>query len=126
MKKNSWSVRFAVAAAAALNVSSAAADEIPVYDATQVAYGHYDIVKRIWAGGWRSALWVPQERELAGAQRAVVREAARAGADAVVNLTCMNRTDSLFYRAGYYCYGDAIKAKPPAVAMDTPTDTAKP
>ena len=100
-------------ASASMTTAAVAAD-IPVYDATQVAFDGYTIVKRIPAEDWRSAFWIGGHADEAGARRAVLDQAARAGADAVVNLTCMSRTDGLVKGAGHYCYGDAIKAKPRA------------
>jgi hypothetical protein len=40
-----------------------------------------------------------------------VNDAARRGADGVINMTCFDQTDRIFHRAGYYCYGNAIKIK---------------
>ena len=116
--KQSRSVRTATAViAAALSVPLAHAqqptDALPVYDATQVAFDGYTVVKRIWVDGWRSAFGVRGHRELADARRAVIDEAARAGADGVVNLACMSRTDGFLNPSGYYCYGYAIKVKKP-------------
>lgn len=90
---------------------TAAAAELPVYDATQVALDRYVIVKRIWADSWRTAFWIGGESNEAAARRAVIAQAEDAGADAVVNLTCLSRTDRMFRRSGHYCYGDAIKAR---------------
>jgi len=33
------------------------------------------------------------------------------GADAVVNLTCFDRTDALFDPSGYFCYGNAVRLR---------------
>jgi hypothetical protein len=84
---------------------------VPVYDATQVAYDRYTVVKRIGVGDWRSALGIRAYGDLAAAQGAVLSEAAQAGADGVVNLTCFDQTDRVFRPAGYFCYGNAIRLK---------------
>jgi hypothetical protein len=109
---------FVAGLAAALAASSTIAfaqpsnaDAIPVYDATQVAYGRYAVVKRLWVDGWQSAFWIPGHASEEAARRSLVSEAARLGADGVVNLQCLSRTDSLLHPAAYYCYGDAIKVK---------------
>jgi hypothetical protein len=90
---------------------TAVSDPVPVYDSTQIALGHYTVIKRLWVEGWRSAFWVPAYRDEAGAKRALLKEAANLGADAVVNLHCLGRTDALFNPSGYYCYGNAIKLR---------------
>jgi hypothetical protein len=90
---------------------SAVRDPLPVYDSTQIALGRYTVLKRLWVDSWRSALWVPSHRDEAGARRALLSEAARIGADGVVNLHCLSQTDALFNPSGYYCYGNAIKLK---------------
>ena len=87
------------------------ASTVPVYDATQVAYSAYIVVKRIGVGDWRSAFGLGGHASLEAAQSAVVAEAARAGADGVTNLTCFDQTDRVFRSAGYYCYGNAIRLK---------------
>lgn len=88
-----------------------AAGSVPVYDATQVAFDRYTVVKRVGTDDWQSAFYVPGHRDLETAQQAVVSAAARAGADGVVNLTCFDQTDGIFKRAGYFCYGNAIKIR---------------
>jgi hypothetical protein len=90
---------------------TAVTDPVPVYDSTQIALGRYTVVKRLWVEGWRSAFWVPAYRDEAGARRALLNEAANLGADAVINLHCLGRTDALFNPSGYYCYGNAIKLR---------------
>ena len=82
-----------------------------LYDATQIAFGQYVIVKRVGIDGWRSAFNIPGHPDFASAQQAVLTEAARLGADGVVNLTCFDQTDAVFRTAGYFCYGDAIRFK---------------
>ena len=80
-----------------------------VYDATQIALDRYVVVKRVGIDGWRSAFNIPGHPDLASAQQAVLSEAARAGADGVINLTCFDQTDAVFKPAGYFCYGNAIR-----------------
>lgn len=84
---------------------------VPVYDATQVALDRYVVVKRIGIGDRRSALGIPGQETLDAAKDAVLREAARIGADGVVNLTCFDQTDRLFKPGGYFCYANAVRVK---------------
>jgi len=88
-----------------------ASNPVPIYDSTQIPFDRYTVVKRIWVQDWRSAFWIPGERDEAAAQRALLSEAARVNADGVINLKCLDQTDNIFKRSGYYCYGNAIRLK---------------
>jgi uncharacterized protein YbjQ (UPF0145 family) len=91
--------------------SALAADaaRIKVFDATELTLARYTVVKRIWAGTWRSAFWVSTHNDAADAIAALTSKAADAGADGVVNLHCLNDTGG--WGGGYFCYGLAIKLK---------------
>jgi hypothetical protein len=104
---------FIGAAAAGLASAGVAVEpaSLPVYDATQVAFGQYVVVKRVGIDDWRSAFRIKGHPDLAAATQAVLNEAAHAGADAVVNLTCFDRTDAIFNPSGYFCYGNAVRLK---------------
>lgn len=99
----------ALACAGAL--AQAVSTPVPIYDSTQIPFDRYTVMKRIWVEGWRSAFWIPGHRDEAGAQHALLSEAGRLGADGVINMKCLDQTDSLFKRRGYYCYGNAIRLK---------------
>ena len=109
--KQARSVRVAAGFALSLYLSATFAADLPVYDATQVAYNNYTIIKRIWVDDWKTAFWVGGESSVEAARQAVIDRAAKAGADAIVNLTCLSRTDRVVNTAGFYCYADAIKKK---------------
>ena len=85
------------------------ADAVPVYDATQIPFDRYTIVKRLGVEGVQSAFWISGYGDPERARQALVNEAARLRADGVVNVQCLSRTDSLLSRAGHYCYGNAIR-----------------
>ena len=91
------------------SAQTATADAVTVYDATQIPFDRYTIIKRLGVGGLQSAFWISGYGDPARARQALVNEAARLGADGVVNLLCLDRTDSLLARAGHYCYGNAIR-----------------
>ena len=84
---------------------------LPIYDATQIALDRYTVVRRLGIAGWESAFRVRGHNDLKGAQHALLDEAARFGADGVINLICFDQTDRLFNPTGYFCYGNAIKLK---------------
>lgn len=90
---------------------TAPSDAVPVYDSTQIAFDRYAVIKRLWVESWRSAFNVPGYRDEAAARHALLNEASRLGADAVINLHCLGQTDALFNPSGAYCYGNAIQLK---------------
>ena len=106
-----------VCAALALAIAAsgaAAADGVPVYDSTQVPFDRYTIVSRIGVEDWRqSAFRIRSHPTLQAARAALTREAARLGADGVINMICFDQTDRVFRPEGYFCYGNAIRLKKP-------------
>lgn len=105
---------FIIVATAALSGAApvyAATQRITVYDSTQLALHRYTVVKRIGLEDWESAFRIRGHQSLAAARQALVKEAARIGADGLINLTCFDRTDGIFKQQGYFCYGNAIRVK---------------
>jgi hypothetical protein len=98
---------------AAANSAGAPAPQaaVPVYDSTQIAFARYSVIKRVGVDDWSSSFRIRGHNDLATAQQAVIGEAARVGADGVINLTCFDQTDRIFKPEGYFCYGNAIRLK---------------
>jgi len=94
-----------------VSAQSATGEPLRLYDSTQIGLDRYTVVRRLGIDGWESAFRVRGHDDLESAQRAMFAEAARFGADGVINLVCLDQTDRLFNRAGYFCYGNAIKLK---------------
>lgn len=84
---------------------------VPIYDSTQIALDRYTVVRRLGITGWESAVRIRGHGDVESAQRALLAEAARFGADGVINLICFDKTDRIFNPAGYFCYGNAIRLK---------------
>lgn len=101
---------FAIGTTSAL-AQPAGRDVVAVYDATQIPFDSYTVVKRLGVESWRSAIGIPVFRDEASARQAALAEAARSGANGVINMHCLTRTGGLFDPSGYYCYGNAIKLK---------------
>ena len=91
--------------------AQAPAEPVTVYDATQIPLDSYVVLKRLWVEGWRSAFYIRAYPDEASARQALLSEAARLGADGVINLHCLGQSDAIFYPSGYYCYGNAIRLK---------------
>lgn len=103
-----------IAATAALSAAApsyAATQRVTVYDSTQLALHRYTVVKRIGLEGWESAFRIRGHATLEAARQALLDEAARVGADGLINLTCFDQTDGIFKHEGYFCYGNAIRVK---------------
>ncbi len=108
-------ITLVVTIVAALSVNAAAAQPdvgtVRVYDSAEIAFDRYVVLKRLWVEGWRSAFRIQGHRTPEAARQALMSEAARLGADGVVNLSCFDRDDSIFWGRGHYCYGSAIRLK---------------
>jgi hypothetical protein len=114
------SIRHSLSAVAAAGIfmlpgSALPAEEnvkiIVVYDATQLPHDHYTVVRRLAVEGrpwWHTTV---AHRELAPARRALVEEAARIGADGIINLYCVSKADGAIPREGHYCYANAIRLR---------------
>lgn len=100
-----------VAAMACLSFVAAAAvaEPVRVFDAGELAFARYTVVKRLWTGSWRASFWIPSHGDAGSAIAELTAEAGSLGADGVVNLHCLN--DSGGWGGGYTCYGLAIKLK---------------
>ena len=82
---------------------------VRVYDAGELSLDRYTVVKRLWTGSLRASFWIPEYDDAAAGISAITSEAARVGADGVINLHCMQ--DKAGWGGGYLCYALAIKLK---------------
>jgi uncharacterized protein YbjQ (UPF0145 family) len=92
-------------------VNATAQDRAPairVYDATELALQRYTVVKRLWAGTWRSSFWVSTDDDAPAALKALTEKAADLEADGVTNVHCVSEAAGA---GGFFCYGLAIKLK---------------
>jgi len=100
------------ASAPPANVERQAAD-VKVYGPSELSTNQYDVVSRIWVDSWRTA-WrlptYPSEEEAIASLRA---EAARLGADGLVNVGCLTDAPGAFSRSepGVLCYANAIRLR---------------
>jgi len=83
---------------------------VAIYDSTQIALDSYTVIKRLGVQDWRSAFSIRAYNDAAAATAALRSEAERLGADGLVNLHCLGRSDRP-NGVGYYCYANAIKVK---------------
>ena len=80
------------------------------FDATQLTPDRYTVVRRLWVDSWRTAFDVPARPESSAALAQLSDEAVRLGADALINVVCLNDERAWFIR-GYFCYALAVKLK---------------
>ena len=102
----------AIAIAAVPHAVAAAQGGAPrIYKVGEVTLDRYTVIERIWVGSLRTAFWLPTHADEQSAIEAVMSEAARLGADGVVNLHCLNDRGGLPPLMGHFCYANAIKLK---------------
>jgi hypothetical protein len=101
----------ATIAAAPDSVAGAQSGAPRVYKVGEITLDRYTVMDRIWVESPRSAFWVPTHAGEGAAIDAVLSEAARLGADGVVNLHCLHDDGALPPLAGHFCYANAIKIK---------------
>ena len=92
------------------------ATDIKVYSMDQFVPGRYDVVSRIWWDSWRSALVIPTHPTRDDAMMALRVEAARLGADGLVNVNCRDRVPHLWLDnpnpPPILCFGVAVRFRP--------------
>jgi hypothetical protein len=104
----------AMLGAAALSSAMAQGGAGPrVYQVGEITLDRYTVLERIWVESWRtfSVFDVPKRADEPGAIAALREEAARLGADGIVNLHCVNDGGGFLSRSGHFCYANAIKLK---------------
>jgi uncharacterized protein YbjQ (UPF0145 family) len=82
-----------------------------IYQVGEITFDRYTVLERIWVDSWQAAFDVPTRANEEAAIEALKEQAARRGADGIVNLHCLNDSGGLFSGAGHFCYANAIKLK---------------
>ena len=89
------------------------ADQVKFYEPTQLSLGRYETVKHLWVESWRTAVWYPSYPTEEQGVAALKAEAARLGANGVINVVCSD-DKGLFpvpwsAEPSLICYGMAIR-----------------
>jgi uncharacterized protein YbjQ (UPF0145 family) len=90
------------------------AAEVKVYASDKLAASQYEVVGRIWVDSWRSAFRLPTYPTEAEAIASLQAEAARRGADGLINVFCADLGHSKWsWSSGpaVLCYGNAIRVR---------------
>jgi hypothetical protein len=88
--------------------------EVKVYDLGQLPANRYEVVSRIWVDSWRTAFWPPTYPSQDEAITSLKDEAARVGADGLVNVICLDQGRSRWFMSpepAVLCYGNAIRVR---------------
>jgi hypothetical protein len=96
------------------NVEQRAA-QMKIYSFGDLSTTRYDVVGRPWIDSWRSAFWVPTFPSEEQAIAALRTEAARRGADALLNVSCLDQGRwkwSSNTEPAFLCYAIAIRVRP--------------
>ena len=89
--------------------------ELRQYTFGELTPGRYDVVSRQWGDAWRSAFWSPTFPTREQAVSALNNEAAARGADALLNVYCLDQgrwKGSSNTEPAILCYGIAIRVRP--------------
>ena len=84
---------------------------IKIYTLADPNTSQYEVVSRPWVDSWRSALRVPTYPSEEQAIAALQTEAARQGADGLMNVICLNQGHPNSAPA-ILCYGIGIRLRP--------------
>jgi len=91
------------------------ASALKIYTFGEVTGSGYEVVGRPWVDSWRSAYSVPTFPSREQAVAALRTEAARHGADGLVNVSCLDQGRwkwSSNTEPAFLCYGVAIRSQP--------------
>jgi uncharacterized protein YbjQ (UPF0145 family) len=93
---------------------AADAAEVRIYQSGQLSASQYEVVRHIWVDSWRTTYAMPAYPSEAEGIAALRTEAARLGADGLVNVICLDQGHSSWSWGGgstVLCYGNAIRVR---------------
>ena len=105
-----------LAGCASAPLSSAVEPNAPVklYQPAELSSVEYDVVRQLWVDSWSTAWSMPTYSSEAEGIVAMQNEAARSGADGLINVYCVDRGRPIWSsNAGpaFVCYGNAIRVR---------------
>ena len=101
------------ASAPPANVERQAAD-VKVYGPSELSTNQYEVVSRLWVDSWRTAWRLPTYPSEEAAIASLRAEAARLGADGLVNVGCLREAPSTWSgsaQPSILCYANAIRIR---------------
>jgi hypothetical protein len=89
--------------------ASVPASEVKIYQTPDLLRNQYTLIGHVWTDSWHSNLSFPSYRTEADGVEAMKRAAADAGANALINVICLDARSKPSESLKLYCYGDAIR-----------------
>jgi len=89
-------------------------DQVKVYTAGQLSQDKYEGVRHLWTDSWRTAFWLPGASSKAESIASLQAEAARLGANGLVNVSCIDQGHFIWSSSrepSVLCYGHAIRVR---------------
>ena len=106
----------ALCAGAGVAQSDVGTPQLKMYSFGDLTMSRYEVVGRQWGDAWRSAFWgVPTFATREQALAALQTEAARTGADGLLNVYCLDQGRAKWSsntEPAFLCYGIAIRVRP--------------
>jgi hypothetical protein len=90
------------------------AADVKFYEPEQLAQGQYELVRYLWVDSWRTAFWLPSASSEAAGIASLQAEAARLGANGLINVSCRDQGHFMWSRSrepAILCYGNAIRVR---------------
>jgi len=106
---------FVLCSGASVGQSDVATPQLRMYGFGDLVTTRYEVVSRQWGDAWRSAFWVPTFATREQALAALQAEAARTGADGLLNVYCLDQGRAKWSSStepAFLCYGIAIRVRP--------------
>ena len=75
------------------------AAQVKVYEPDQLVQGQYEGVRYLWVDSWRAAFWLPSASSEAEGIASLQAEAARLGANGLINVSCRDQGHFLWSRS---------------------------
>ena len=94
----------------------AAAKRITIYAPAQLKPDQYETITRLWIESWRGQSWVQEHASAEDGITGLQFEAAKLGANALVNVACYKDEKGQFptpwsLRPAFFCHGNAIRVR---------------
>ncbi|HYA45917.1 MAG TPA: hypothetical protein VEF92_00035 [Burkholderiales bacterium] len=112
MRRSSLSRVIVIATAALAGCATLKAEDVKIYEPTQLRESQYESVARLWVETWRTLSWVPTYASPGDGFAALQDKAASTGANGLTNVACYS--DPGLFSLGsptFVCYGKAIKVR---------------
>jgi hypothetical protein len=90
------------------------AAQVKIYEPSRLLRDQYEDVRYLWVDSWRTAFWLPSVASDAEGIAALQAEAARLGANGLINVSCRDPGQFRWpwsREPSILCYGHAIRVR---------------